>query len=307
VTDVDQGGTGAPKRRSAAKRAAIGVARRFVGYFDRRFQELHEHIDRQQVAHIDRQQLATDLNARLDEVVALSRQTREEVAADADTIAELAFTLERFADLFTARMEEIVEAMFSASPGGSPIDANVVELPFAYAAADTLPAGATVATLSGDAALLPVALASLGMRVTALADPGVPSGHPNLTVVDDPVERWSGPTHPLHAIFGLSAVAGLGLERDDPAGDLDRQVVDLFRKWLRPDGLLVLTVPFGEWSVGRRTRTYDQRHLAELLSDWDIHEQRTMERIDEHVWRPVELDDAPAHAGMALIRATPRS
>jgi hypothetical protein len=298
VTEGDQGVSGAPERRSGAKRAALNAARPLVGYFDKRFQDLHDHLDRQR--------LPTDLDARLDQVVALSRQTREEVAADADTIAELAFTLERFADLFTARMEAIVETMLSVGPGGAPIDANIVELPFAYATADALPAGSNVATLTGDGGPLALALASLGLRVTALAAAGVPAGHPNITVVDDPIERWAGPSQPLHALFALSAVAGLGLDRDDPADDLDRRVVDLFHKWLQPDGLLVLTVPFGDWSVGRRTRIYDDRHLSELLRDWEIRERRVMERVEEHVWRVAEADE-PAHAGMALVRATPRS
>src|SRR5207245_3064602 len=99
-----------------------------------------------------------DPTARRDEVVALMRQTREDVAGDADTIAELAFTLERFSDLFTARMEEIAESMFTAlGPGGASIDAHVVELPFAYATADALPAGAGVATFGGDDGPLPLA------------------------------------------------------------------------------------------------------------------------------------------------------
>jgi hypothetical protein len=299
VTESDPGVHGAPERQSGAKRAAVNAARPLVGYFDRRFQDLHDHIDRERPA--------ADLIARLDQVVALSRQTREEVAADADTIAELAFTLERFADLFTSRMEEIVETMFSVGARRTDVDAQLIELPFAYAAADTLPPRAGIATLTGDGGPLPLALALLGMRVTALAAAGTPSGHPNLTVSEERVERWSGPSEPLHALFALSSVAALGLGRDEPVDDLDHQVVDLFRKWLRPDGLLVLTVPFGEWSVGSRSRTYDERHLAELLADWEIDEQRVMERIDDHVWRLVEPGDAPAYAGMALIRATPRS
>ena len=236
----------------------------------------------------------------------LSRQTRDEVAADADTITELAFTLERFADLFTARVDEIVETMFAANLGGASRDTHVVELPFAYAAAENLPTGAEVATLTEGPGPLPVALASLGMRVTALAAPDLPPRHPALTVVEEPVERWSGPAHPLHAIFALSAVAGFGLDRDKPVDDLDRQVVDLFRKWLRPDGLLVLTLPFGEWSVGRRSRTYDDHHVGELLADWEIRERRTVERIDDHIWRLVEPGGAHSRRGMVLIRATPR-
>jgi hypothetical protein len=297
VTDADHDAHRTPERRSAAKRAAVSLARPLFGYFDRRFQDVHDHLDRQQ--------LSQELSDRLDQISALSRQTREEVAADADTIAELAFTLERFADLFTARMEETVERMFSADLGDVAIDMHTVELPFAYAAAETLPAGALVATLPGDGGPLPMALASLGLRVTALGTPELASRHPNITVVEEPVESWTGPAEPLHAIFALSVVANLGLDRDEPVDDLDRQAVDLFRKWLRPDGLLILSVPFGEWSNGRRTRTYDERRLAELLADWDIRYRRTVERIDDHLWR-LAAPGAPSRAGVTLVRAAPR-
>jgi hypothetical protein len=300
VTDDDSGAR-APERRSAAKRTLMRFARPLFGYFDRRFQELHDHVDRQPQL----QQLATDLHTELEQVSALSRQTREEVAADADTITELAFTLERFADLFTARVDEIVATMFAANLGGASREAHMVELPFAYAAAETLPTGAEVATLTDGPGPLPLALASLGMRVTALAAPDLPPRHPALTVMEEPVERWS-PARPLHAIFALSAVAGLGLDRDTLVDELDRQVVDLFCKWLRPDGLLVLTLPYGEWSIGRRSRTYDERHVGELLADWEIRDRRELERIDDHLWRLVEPGGAHTHTGMVLIRATPR-
>jgi hypothetical protein len=297
----DDSGARAPERRSGAKRTVLRLARPLIGYFDRRFQEVHDHLDRQPQL----QQLSTDINAQLEQVSALSRQTREEVAANADTVTELAFTLERFADLFTARVDEIVETMFAANLGGAPLDSHLVELPFAYAAAETLPTGVGVATFTDGGGPLPLALASLGLRVSALAAGGLPTRHPNLAVMEEAVERWS-PTRPLHAIFALSAVAGLGLDRHEQANDLDRQVVDLFRKWLQPDGLLVLTLPFGEWSVGRHARTYDERHLTELLADWDIRDRREVERIDDHLWRLVEPGAARSRAGMVLIRATPR-
>jgi hypothetical protein len=296
VVDDDSGFSGSPERGSGAKRAALNIVRPLVGYFDRRFQDLHDHLDRQQIV--------IDLNDRVEQLAALTRQTREDVAANTDTVAELAFTLERFADLFIARMEELVETTFAAGLGNADLDAHIVELPFAYGAAKTLPNGAEVATLMNEPG--PLALATLGMRVTALADTGLTPHHPNLSSVDEPVHRWSGPAHPFHAIFALSAFAGLGLDGDESVDDLDRQVVDLFRKWLRPDGLLVLSVPFGEWSIGSHARTYDERHLNELLTDWEIHEQRAVERIDNRVWSLVEPGGAPSRPGMVLIRATPR-
>jgi hypothetical protein len=300
VTDADRGGSGAPERRSGAKRAGLNLARPFVDYFDHRFQDLHEHLDRLRVG--------SDLDARLEQVSAVSRQTREDVAADADTIAELAFTLERFADLFTARMDEVAETITSALSGGAASGSRIVELPFAYATASRLPVGARVATLDSADTQLPITLASLGLRVTAVGAPQPTITHPNVVAVEEPVERWTGPSEPFDAIFAMSTVAGLGLDRD-PVEDLDRPMVDLFHKWLRPDGMLVLAVPYGEWSVTRHTRTYDDAHLDELLSGWQIDERRVIERVDERIWMAVELPEAkrPMRAGVALVRAAARS
>ena len=42
------------------------------------------------------------------------------------------------------------------------------------------------------------------------------------------------------------------------------------------------------------------------MTEWRIEARRTVERIDDHVWRVVEPDETPSRAGMALVRATPR-
>jgi hypothetical protein len=58
--------------------------------------------------------------------------------------------------------------------------------------------------------------------------------------------------------------------------------------------------------VGRRSRTYDERHLTELLAEWEISDRRVVERIDNHVWRVVEPDGVQGHGGMVLVSAAPR-
>jgi hypothetical protein len=72
--------------------------------------------------------------------------------------------------------------------------------------------------------------------------------------------------------------------------------------------MLVLAVPYGEWSVTRHTRTYDDAHLDELLSGWQIDERRVIERVDERIWMAVLPEaDRPLRAGVALVRAAGRS
>jgi hypothetical protein len=301
VPEVDPADGEARLPRSGAKRAALSVARPLVDYFDRCFQDLHDHLDRLQVG--------SELRGRLDQVVSMTSETREEVAADADVIAELAFTLERFADLFTARMEETVEKLTWAHTAAEGLGSQIVELPFAYGAASRLPVGAQVAIIDPIDTRLPLTLASLGLHVTVVGAHEPAVGHPNVVTVGEPVDRWDGPGQPLDAIFAVSAIGALGLYGDASTPDLDRQVLELFRKWLSDSGVLVLTVPFGTWSPGPPSRVYDDRHLEELLADWDVHERRVIERVDDRMWSAFDPSDAgrSAPTGVALVRAVARS
>lgn len=300
MADTDPGTAGAPQRRSGPKRAALSAARPLIGYFDHRFQELHDHIDRLQ--------LGNELNARVDQLVSMTAEAREEVAADADIVAELAFTLERFADLFVARMDHTVDKLTWANSVAEGRASRMIELPFAYGAASTLPVGASVATIDPVDERLPVTLGSLGLQVTAL---GVedPIGHPNVVTVDQPLEQWDGPRQRLDAIFAISEIATLGSNEDEPGRDLDRRMLDLFRKWLSPSGVLVLTVPYGPWAPGPPSRTYDDPHLDELLTDWEVEERRVVERVDDRNWMVVDSAEArrSSPAGVALVRAIARA
>jgi hypothetical protein len=270
-------------RPSAARRAVLGAAGPLVGYFDRRFQDVHEHIDRGQPA-FDR--LAAELRHELS-------QTRTDVAADTDTIAELAFTLERFADLFTSRMEELA-GHFSAvaRAGGTEVGSSIVELPFAFANAAALQRGASVAAM-GDDGRLAVGLAALGLRVTAL-EPVAGIAHPDVAVVDEPVGDWAGPGEPFDAVVALTPAFG----PPHPSTSVARETLDRFPKWLRPTGLLVLAIPLDtDHGIGAE-------QLDQLVADWDVERDAYFEQDTGGAWR--RRGDAP-DSGIALITATPRA
>jgi hypothetical protein len=268
---------------AASKRAVRGIVRPFVGYFDHRFQDLHNHLDAQPALDA----LTRTMHDRFDNLRTDLQGTRDDVAADADTIAELAFTLERFADLFTARMEELAAAF---RPDDQPADSSVVELPFAYAAAGALDATAAVATVDGDARL-PVGLAALGLRVTALGRPARGLRHPDVTPVDEPLDQWAGPGDPFDAVFALSPATGA----------TGRELVDRCHKLLHPGGFLVLAVPLGAGPPGKQ--------LDELLADWNVERREIFAPVGDGGWRRREQSDAaqPAPGGVALVRAAPRS
>ena len=268
-------------RPSAARRALLGAASPFVGYFDRRFQDVHDHLDR---LPLDR--LEAVLRQEL-------KEAHAEVAADTDTITELSFTLERFADLFTARMEQLADQL-ARQPGNSSVipSAKIVELPFAFAAAADLERGATVATIRDDDGALSAGLAALGLRVTAV-DPGG-AAHPDVTGRGRATDNWAGPAQPLDAVFALTSTTPV-LDAEVRPG---RETLAGFHKWIRPTGLLVLAVQLDSEHGVR------PEHLDDLLAEWDVERQAHFALDARGAWRRVA--EAPA-TGVTVLRAAPNA
>jgi Caenorhabditis protein of unknown function, DUF268 len=116
------------------------------------------------------------------------------------------------------------------------------------------------------------------------------------------------PAAPFDAALALSSVEHFGLEGydttlRDPRGDID--ALRRLRELVRPGGLLVLTVPFGERSVDAFQRVYDDAGLDELLDGWETVERVTAGRLDRTTWQVGALS-REGH-GVALVAARRRS
>jgi hypothetical protein len=124
------------------KRPAVSAALRPVlDYFDKRFQDLHEHLD-------DRIQ-----------------KVEARVATEVETISELTLGMQRFVDSSVREVGELVSALRGLSPSGE----TPAVLSFALAATPDLPAGAHVletgwpgSTLGQTLVLLEHSVVSLG-------------------------------------------------------------------------------------------------------------------------------------------------
>ena len=198
------------------RRPAVSAALRpILDYFDRRFQDLHDHLE--------------------------ERMARVEghVATEVETISELTLGMQRFVDTSVRQVGELVTVLRDLPVTGE----TAALLSFALAASRDLPAGAPVLETGWPGPTLAETLVLLEHSVVRL-DAGE-------------LERWPGADRPLDAIFSAGT-----------AGDLlsgDR--LDLFRKWLRPEGFGVFAV-HGEVPVD----------LAGLTNDWDVVLRRPFEQ-----------------------------
>lgn len=89
------------KASESGKRVARASVSPFTRYFNRRFADLHGHIENETRA----------LTARVDEALAATLALQERVATDLEVVSELTISLERFAERFGARIDEVVEAL----------------------------------------------------------------------------------------------------------------------------------------------------------------------------------------------------
>jgi hypothetical protein len=114
-------------------------------------------------------------------------------------------------------------------------------------------------------------------------------------------------------VFCVSAIEHVGLGAYDEApteGTLDHTIVQRFKEWLRPGGELVLTAPYGHWSVDELQRVYDAEHLDALLAGWRVTQRAVCLQTAPDRWERVDGEPGAStwddgRRGVVLVRATP--
>lgn len=196
------------------KRPVSAALRPVLDYFDKRFQDLHDHLD-------DRIQ-----------------RVEARVATEVETISELTLGMQRFVDSSVREAGELAAALRNPRVTGE----TAAHLAFALASSRDLPSGAHVLETGWPGSTLVETLRLLEHSVVAFDAAEL--------------DGWLGPDRPLDAVFASGTADDL----------LSADRLDLFRKWLRPEGLAVLAVIGAEVPV-------------ELpADDWDVGLQRTFER-----------------------------
>jgi 2-polyprenyl-3-methyl-5-hydroxy-6-metoxy-1,4-benzoquinol methylase len=196
------------------------------------------------------------------------------------------------------------------------VNERIIEIPYVLAALKEFPRGSCILDFGATESTLALSLASSGYHVIALDLRPYPLPHPRIESVVHRAEEWEGPSRPVDAIISLSTLEHVGLShydtaRSHPDLDMDRQLIERFRSWLPPDGLLILTAPFGPWRVDDFQRTYDSDHLDALLDGWTVLHRAYGFTADLHCWEtldsPPALDalQGPTPRAVVMLQATP--
>lgn len=184
------------------------------------------------------------------------------------------------------------------------VNERIAEVPYVFAAVGRLEPGSKVLDVGAAESLVSLSLASLGFDVTAVDPRPYPLRHPRLRVVVGGVEELETDEH-FDGVVCLSTVEHIGLPAyggTTSNSDGDRVAMRRIRDVTKPDGLLVLTVPYGRAAVDDFQRVYDAASLAGLLDGWEVVDQTVLRRIDDVTWVVTDGDVADGEA-TALVTA----
>jgi SAM-dependent methyltransferase len=194
----------------------------------------------------------------------------------------------------------------------APVQVNerIVEVPFAVAALSRLERGARILDVGSAESTFPLSAASLGYDVTAIDPRPLALSHPNLESFACLLEDWDAPTEPFAAVFLISTIehVGLGAYGEPTYGSAkhgagaDLALLDRVRGLLPPEGLMILTTPYGTREVTELERIYDEESLTRLLAGWEVLEKQIVVRRDAFVWEPDDQVD-PGARGVVMVIA----
>lgn len=179
--------------------------------------------------------------------------------------------------------------------------AQTVVAPYVFRALAAVEDNARVLAVGGSDAGLPLSLAALGYRVTAVGRSGRGGIHPDVEVASGPLERWDPDGATFDAVVVLPPGRTAGRNGDGPA--ISRRTLDRVGALVDAETPVVLAIPFGAGTSGG----VDQQTLDGLLQGWRVADMTIAHRSGPSTWRiRPEDEDGPADAeAVALVVARP--
>jgi SAM-dependent methyltransferase len=177
------------------------------------------------------------------------------------------------------------------------VSERIVELPFVFANL-AVPKGSRVVDVGCAESRLSIELANLGFKVLAVDLRPYRFDHPNLNVLrgdflGSPIDDESA-----DAVIAVSTLEHLGLPcygaRAAPGSD--RAAIQKMRRILKPNGQLILTVPYGVRMQTNWYRVYGRDDLLNLLDGFEVAKFEYYRRTGSAWWEETNEVEASAIA-----------
>lgn len=119
---------------------------------------------------------------------------------------------------------------------------------------------------------LPLELAGLGFEVSGIDTQSYPLTHPNFRFVQGDICQSSLPDAYFDRVLAISTIEhiGLGHYGDPIDGSKDQDAMREIHRLMKPQGKMILSVPFGEKKLTPGFRVYDSSSFRELIGLFQI-------------------------------------
>jgi 2-polyprenyl-3-methyl-5-hydroxy-6-metoxy-1,4-benzoquinol methylase len=198
--------------------------------------------------------------------------------------------------------EPIVHAYGPGTVRIAGVNERIVEVPFVFRESHRFTPGSRVIDVGASESLVSLSLASLGHQVTAVDPRGYLVDHPNLTQVRSTLQELDSP-EPFDAAVLLSMIEHVGIDHYEQAvdPDADLQLMARLRELVRPEGLLLLTTPFGRARDAGFQRIYDDVRLRRLLEGWTVSSVEVVEQTTPTSWVRTDLGIEPIEDDVSRV------
>ena len=179
------------------------------------------------------------------------------------------------------------------------VNERLVETGFVFMNLADARAEAKVLDVGCNESVLALEIASLGFKVWGLDIAVYPFQHPNINFVKADVCKTDFPGDFFDIVIAVSSIehVGLGHYGDPMIRDGDAKALAEIRRILKPDGKLILTLPYGTPVVTEFLRNYDRVTLTALIRNFEILDSKYFIKVNEKLWC---LSDEESASGMAL-------
>jgi len=172
---------------------------------------------------------------------------------------------------------------------------RIAEIPFVIGGL-RLPPGSRILDVGSRWSPLPLFLAAMGYRVAAVDLTPFPirGSGPDFVLADMRRPPFKQGSFDAATIVSTLEHVGLGWYDPHRAADDDFRLMAALRSLIRPNGILVLTVPYGIPEEDRHQRAYDRERLGRATAGWTRETERYSVRQGS-TWR----DGTEAEASIA--------
>jgi hypothetical protein len=199
------------------------------------------------------------------------------------------WSLSKAAHVVEGIIHNLQNLQLRLEPRNIHVNERIIEIPFVL---QHLPKTGRILDIGSASSLMALQLATMGYDVTAIDIRPYPFHHKNLTFLQQDISHLTleKDSHDCAVVISTIEHVGLGSYGDDRTLS-DRDFLDTIAKYVRPNGSIILTMPFGKAYQTNWYRVYDSQALYRLIEGYAPLETKFSRRVSAYEWQICDETD----------------